>query len=115
MILSRWRSLWSTNVSANKGQCRWDELDLPGVRRADDVHTHLVVRQCQEVVPRTQVCRSIQAGAFVLSDSYRVNIEHRMLGDPAATMHGIDQDLEKSSTDSSGKDEQSIKGTKPVD
>ncbi|KAL9021883.1 MAG: hypothetical protein Q9185_000897 [Variospora sp. 1 TL-2023] len=34
----------------------------------------------------------------------KVNIQHRMLGDPAAALDGIDQDIEESSTGSSGKD-----------
>lgn len=81
---------------------------MSGVWRAHDVCYHLVVRQCTEMVQGAQVCYSDPDYSILSIDKFRVNIQHRMLGDPAAALDGIDQDIERSSTGSSGKDDKAL-------
>lgn len=45
---------------------------------------------------------------YSLSDSARVNIEHRMLGDEVATLDGVVQERGESSTDMSMRDDDKV-------
>lgn len=78
---------------------------MPGVWGTDDIHSHLVARECADVVQRTQVCHGIDWVPHLPTDTCRVNIEHQMLGRGEAAIDGVPHDGEESSSGSSTRDD----------